>query len=908
MVGMGSVALWVLLAPTMAFAQAPTLPCGNIIEPNNPFDHYSELTSAPADDCADPFDQTTDPASPYTLSVDGNPISNGATIEVPEGGTDNLVISGTPALSSYYPLYFLHDGDDYRFVPTNPPDSPTEAEYRTLAEQFFPEGTDIEPYITAILSGDYTMPDREQQDLLYDFLDYVDVHFAPEIPKLKSGTYTLLITEYLLVETRRSLFETMFAFVIPTAHAQTFPEYRYTITFTLAETPPEPEGASSVLFLPGIMGARLFEDSSACALGGGEKERWSSYTDCAQLRLVTDTQGQSVNDIYTKADNSSVIDEVLGFNLYKSFFSALEDWENADIIVDFALIPYDWRLRLDELLLSKKDEQTGKIKVDTSSTITESYLYTELERMAEDSHTGKVSIVAHSNGGLLAKAFLATLESTNDPLLARIDNLILVGVPQLGTPSALMGMLHGDEIGPGGSIVSQQTSRTLMNTAPFAFHLLPNASYFNSTGVTVDTPAITFEAGTTTTPWINTFGQTITDATTLQTFLTTDGRIKPSPSDLAQPEVVNPHLFDNYTQSVANLINAWVPPATMQVKEIAGAGIETLSGLTYFTDTTCTARNPLKLFKCTTYAPKLGMRPNMTIDGDETVVTPSALGMSSTYSNVERWWLNLFKQNNEEFINRVHKDIFEVADVTNLIHNTLFATTSLSYTYLTNTPAVLPEVKRLTFTLHSPLDLVVSANGSTVSSSTEAIPGSSYRRFGEIQYISIPATSDIVTTTLHGLAAGSFTLEVGEYTGTTLDALHTYKAIPSGTSTRAELIIDGSASIEQSLLTVDYDGNGTPEIAYDTAGEIVPEITYATLFDTLNELTIKPLYKKLLLENARIAEQYQKKSLTNVRLKKLELVALLALKQQVLFYERVRVLTIVQRQELVRIIDVLMAK
>lgn len=903
----GIVAICLLSVPNIAFAQAPALPCGgNIIEPSNPFNPNSALVTTPIANCADPFELTIDPPSTYSLYVDEVAVPHNGSAVVAEGGTNNLRVEGENHLDLNSYRYFLHDGDDYRFVNLEPSE-PEEADYRRLALEFFPEGTDIEPYIATIVSGDYTMPDQEQQNLLYEFLDYVEAHFVPAIPKLGAGTYTLIIREYELILGARTPFERIFSFVIPTAHAAEG-QYTFAITFTLTETPPEPEGASSVLFLPGIMGARLFEESSACGLGSGEKERWSSFTDCPQLRLITNAQGQSVNDIYTKANDSSVIDAILGFNLYESFFSALEDWESANIIDDFALIPYDWRLRLDELLLSKKDEQTGKIKVDASSSIAESYLYTELERLADESHTGKVTIVAHSNGGLLAKAFLATLESENDPLLAKIDTLILVGVPQLGTPSALMGILHGDDIGPGGTIVSQQTSRTLLNTAPFAFHLLPNAGYFDSIGVTVDTPVITFEPGTTTTPWANTYGQTIANATPLQTFLTTDGRTKPSPSDLAQPEVVDLYLFDNYTQNIATLINSWVPPATMQVKEIAGVGIETLSGLTYFTDTKCTKRNPLLFFKCTEYAPTLGMRPNMTIDGDKTVVTPSALGMSTTYQNVERWWLNLEKYN-EQNLNRVHNDIFEVQDVIDFVNNTILATTSLPYAYLTNTPAVLPQENRLSFTLHSPLDLMIEdASGKKVSSSTETIQGGAYRRFGEIQYISIPDTDDDVTVKMQGLATGSFTLEVAEYLGTVVDKRHSYKAIPSSTSTKVTFVLEEGVPVEELPLKVDYDGNGTSDITYDVEGEIVPEITYTTLFDALNALTIKPLYKKLLLENARIAQQNNIKSLTNKKYKKLEIAALTVLKQQVLFYENIRALSTVQKQELLGIIDGLMSK
>lgn len=57
----------------------------------------------------------------------------------------------------------------------------------------------------------------------------------------------------------------------------------------------------------------------------------------------------------------------------------------------------------------------------------------------------------------------------------------MVAAPQVGTPDALIGLLHGSEIdplGPLGSIVSQETTRKLLNTMPFAYHLLPNSRYF----------------------------------------------------------------------------------------------------------------------------------------------------------------------------------------------------------------------------------------------------------------------------------------------------------------------------------------------------------------------------------------------------------------------------------------------
>jgi hypothetical protein len=81
-----------------------------------------------------------------------------------------------------------------------------------------------------------------------------------------------------------------------------------------------------------------------------------------------------------------------------------------------------------------------------------------------------------------------------------------------------------------------------------------------------------------------------------------------------------------------------VPQPNTKVYQIAGAGVETASGITYFTDTECIAGGSL-WFECQEYAPKLGYYVNFTHDGDGTVVVPSALGMQAGDS-VERWWLD----------------------------------------------------------------------------------------------------------------------------------------------------------------------------------------------------------------------------------------------------------------------------
>lgn len=207
---------------------------------------------------------------------------------------------------------------------------------------------------------------------------------------------------------------------------------------------------SNVLFLPGLMGSRLFEESSACGIFNSEKERWVSRSDCDHARLALDANGKSIHPLYTKEGEGGTIDDAYSANLYQSFINDLDTWKNDDhLIADYALIPYDWRLSLPDILQNGATTTNG-LSYSISQGFANSYIYRKLVEMASSSRTGKVTIVAHSNGGLVTKALIQKLKETDDPLHDKIDNVILVAVPQSGTPEAVSNILHGDQIGPMG--------------------------------------------------------------------------------------------------------------------------------------------------------------------------------------------------------------------------------------------------------------------------------------------------------------------------------------------------------------------------------------------------------------------------------------------------------------------------
>ncbi len=723
-----------ILLLTPVFLVRAQTPCGNVVIPTDFYGEGFEAQITPIQNCDNPLNTDANVSFTASFTLHGEAVTESKVFEVAAGSTTiDLTFEMSPrSFSSPLDIY-RREGQDYilNYVSNNNKPDPTPVS--------LPPGK----YTAAFV---YTEP-----------------------PIINQATPTLL--------------EKVFAFLLPTTHAYylSFQEIKI-VNFEIVEIVPEPTGASSVLFLPGIMGSRLYEESDICEDSFTEQERWISRSDCSQLRLVTDFLGNSINEIYTKDERAAVIDETFGLNLYKTFFSSLASWKNEQIIEDYAIIPYDWRLRLDDLLTASLNSGTGKITLNTSGTVRDGYLYKKLEELIADSKSGKVTIVAHSNGGLLTKALLATLQQNNDPLLEKIDNVILVAVPQVGTPGAVLGILQGDEIGPGGLVVSQQTTRRLMNTMPFAFHLLPNSSYFNGPGITVESPVIRFSNGTITTPWANTFGETITNVDSLHNFMQKEsGRAMPAWDDLLTPAVVDKVLF-TYTRSIEQLQKNWQPGTSTMVYQIAGVGIETPTTLIYFTDQECAARSPLSLYRCTSYQPKLGYNVEQTIDGDGTVVAPSALAMSESDENVKRLWVNLDTYNRSGVlgsnINRVHKDILEVPELIDFIQEIVQGTSTKSYEYISTAVPQFTETDRTTFSLHSPLDMSLEiSGGKIISSSTPYIDGAVYRRYGELQYISVPDSSARKKLKLTGESTGSFTLEVKRINGDN-ETKQLYSAIP----------------------------------------------------------------------------------------------------------------------------------
>ena len=599
---------------------------------------------------------------------------------------------------------------------------------------------------------------------------------------------------------------------------------------------------SNVLFLPGMMGSRLFEQSSVCEILNNEKERWTSTSDCDHKRLALDSTGKSIYPLYTKEGKEGAVDDTYSFNIYQSFMNDLDNWKNDEhIIADYGIVPYDWRLSLDDIVSGGKVTSNGLSYIQATSS---PYIIQELRNLAANSRTGKVTIVAHSNGGLVAKALIQKLKDEHDPLYDKIDNVVFVAVPQAGTPEAVGKILHGGSIG--GFVMSAKRVRDLLNNMPSAYNLTPSRAYIGSS-----TPLIEFDGSAVSPELIARYGNTIDTYDELKDYLVGgDGRAVPAYDDLDSAARGNSTLLSS-ADGVHAILDQWTPATSTMVYEIAGWGIYTPAGLRYeknkkcipadFPSTPQTVGTPQPI-ACEGYVDTFKLQDKFTLNGDDTVVGASAHLISAS-TMTQKWWVDLGEYNKPRTtIDRDHKDIFEVEPLRLFIKSIITHNISPQSNITDNSATLVLNADYIKYELHSPLDLDIydqTGNHTGIATSTglieEGIKGSSYFTLGDTKIVIVPAET-LHTVKLNAYASGSFTFDLEELRGDTVVASTTYEAVPTATSTQATLVWTGTLSASTTL-AVDFNGDSTMDITlkptlggtsvYDIAP---PEVQFS--FDT----------------------------------------------------------------------------
>lgn len=599
---------------------------------------------------------------------------------------------------------------------------------------------------------------------------------------------------------------------------------------------------TAVVFFPGVMGTRLYDDSS-----GIETEAWASVLDSNHAKLGLDTAGKSLNDVYTKDDTQSIgdeaetgiTDEIYNANIYNSFINDLRSWKVEGVIKDYAFIPYDWRLSLEDIVTSGATTTDGKLRYTNSQNFSQSYILKKLRELG--SKSGNITLIGHSNGGLVIKALMQKLEDANDPLYYKINKIIFVAVPQVGTPDAVANILHGTDLGWHGLIMSNQRSRQLSENFPMAYNLLPSSSYFStvSSGFAID-KVVTFDTQKDAySTQISKYGFFVSNPSELKDYvLGGDARVKPAYADTNNPNIGNSSLYSN-AEAVHAVLDSWQPASTTKVIQVAGWGEETLSGIT---ETICLDKSVFGYHKC--------IKPKFVVDGDGTVVTPSALWMSTSTPNVERWWVDL-KEFADQLSNikRIHRDIMEVYNLRSFLKKTLLSQSFLDpENIIISSPSTLVSNKpRLHYTLHSPLTLgVMDSQGRytgldpVTKQVREEIPGVNYGIVGEAQFVSVP--SDLVgQVKLSGYEDGVFALDVEKQQGNTVVESVSFQGLPSLTSTQVTL--DISSVVASTTMNIDANGDGQTDLSLQgKLGEVVtlPKYKWQGFAQPINDTKFYP--------------------------------------------------------------------
>lgn len=213
-----------------------------------------------------------------------------------------------------------------------------------------------------------------------------------------------------------------------------------------------------VVFVPGLEGSRLYSDPSL------NDRIWETFNNATFDDLAMQDNGSPVNEMHVgdKDGDRGLIDtfEIAGIpvpnkDVYKSLIDQLNGMP--DLVWD--AVPYDWR----------KDISVEAVR-----------LAQKVNELSALSPTGKVKIIAHSNGGLLTKEYLRNNGTS------KVSAFVPVAVPHTGAPTTTQTLLHGEHdaltsfLGFVG--LGQNIYRDIATRMHPTYQLLPSREYFGSSG------------------------------------------------------------------------------------------------------------------------------------------------------------------------------------------------------------------------------------------------------------------------------------------------------------------------------------------------------------------------------------------------------------------------------------------
>lgn len=542
---------------------------------------------------------------------------------------------------------------------------------------------------------------------------------------------------------------------------------------------------SNVLFIPGIEASRLYKDSYGY-LGTSTNTLWEPNTNADIEKMFLDSDGVSIdNSIYT----FDVLDSAYNIkNIYKSFIAMMNSVVADNIINKWLPFPYDWRMGIDNIVYGKTNLSTTSINLIDS-----------IEKLAKESRTGKVIIVAHSNGGLISKLLTKALSEKKE--LDIIEKVIMIAVPELGTPKAILALLHGyDQSIASGFFLTENNSRTLSRNSLGAYGLLPSRKFFDGHSTSV----ISDMFSSSTDLFLSTYNE-------MKSFLTNNSFSKILTNDTNTPIILSTKLIDR-SDSIHSIIDNKENYGSTNILSLIGWGIPTVDSVKYEKEKHCKNK--------TTNTCNVEFYPEILNEGDGTVLVDS----NSKEAN-KIIFLNL-KQINDDTDNNInHSNILESKEILNTIKSQVSNTISaFDYgKYYTDTKPV-DTTKWLTMKIYSPIDIhIYDKTGKhtgiiknptpekNLKSYENNIKSSFYGDFGKVKIARVPY--DDYQIILEGSGSGIFSLDAEVVQYNKVIASTTFSDIDVTPLLNIDLKIPTSTDYfsTSSVMYMDYDGNGVSE-------------------------------------------------------------------------------------------------
>lgn len=579
---------------------------------------------------------------------------------------------------------------------------------------------------------------------------------------------------------------------------------------------------SNVLFLPGIESSRLYKDIRGI-FGTSTNMLWEPNRNADIKKLHLDETGQSLDpSIYT----SDILDSAYGLkSIYKSFIAMMDGVVADKKINQWMPFPYDWRM-------NAEDTVRGNTKLATTSVS----LINTVKALAKNSKTGKVIIVAHSNGGLVAKKLMQVLEQGRESGI--IERIINIAVPELGTPKAILSMLHGyDQSIAGGLIVTANNARALSQNMLSAYGLLPSRKLFESGPLTVVYDFFS-----------DTAGKLVSNYESMKKFLINNSFSKKISSDINVPLLLSTTMTD-LANSLHQAIDSWKPSTSTKVTSLLGWGLPTPEGIIYSRGMHCREDGEKDC--------DIKYSPIMTDDGDGTVITQSGSGI---FDQILFLNLKSLKKDTGKDIN--HANILESAETLNAIKKQVANTNpDNDYgKYITSSKPIDTD-KWLTINVYSPVNIdIYDKNGNHtglkenytpqvgVNPEETNIPLSFYKSYGNeddtTKMVRLLYGEDYQIV-LRGNSAGSVIIKADVSQFDRVIASTTFKEMPVTQLMNTELVLSTSTDTfaTSSIMIMDVDGDGVTDFInrpneYLGATTTYPIVDYVTYIESIRKVIL----------------------------------------------------------------------